>query len=269
MNKNSYKQMMNQAVPSDDLIQKTKYKMKKEKPIMIKRSFKTAIIAAALVMLLATAAFAAWHLLTPPLTPSEVADELDNQKLSAAFSGENAININASQTARGYTFTLMSIVSGNDISDQYIRQNGQIRNDCTYAVVAIQKTDGSPMLDDFDSNDDIFYISPYLEGYNPWLINAHNLRGGATEIIIDGVRYYLFETDDISIFAHKKVYVGIHHGRTPPHANGAFILDELTEEIIPNPAYDGIKVLFDLPIDKALADPEKARAFLDDILGYE
>jgi len=264
MDKNVYKQLMDQAVPSAALIHKTKSKMKKEKPVMIKRSFSTIAAAVAVVMLLATTAFAARYF----LTPSEVAEHFGDQTLSAAFSGENAVNINASQTAGEYTFTLMSIVSGSNISHQQTLHNGQILSDRTYAVVAIQKTNGSPMLfNELAAEEDLFYISPYLSGFQPWQINAHTLKGGGFEVIVDGVKYHLLETDDISIFADRGVYIGITPGRTPPYADGAFTLNEATGEITPNPTFGGINILFNLPLDASHANPEKAQALLDELLG--
>ena len=262
MDKNVYNRMMEQAVPSAALINKTKRKMRKGESVMIKHPLRLAAVMIVAVMMIATTAFAAWHF----LKPSEVADLADDQKLSAAFSSGNAININATQTAGGHTFTLMSIVSGNDISDQLMFRNGEIRRDRTYAVVAIQKADGSPILDDFETfaaGDNIFYISPYIKGFQPWEINSHTLKGGAFETIADGVKYHLMETDDISIFADRGVYIGITPGRVPPYADGAFILNETTGEIAPNPAFSGVNILFNLPFDISLADPVRAQQYID------
>ena len=261
MNKNTYKQMMEQAVPSDALIQKTKHKMKKEKPTMIKRSFKTALVVAAAMVLLATTAFAAWHF----LTPGEVADKLENPALSAAFNGENAININKSVTSGDYIFTLLAIVSGKDISDQLYFSNCELRNDRSYIATAIQKADGSPMPCYQEDGFLPFYISPYVKGQKPWQVNAHTLGGGYAETVVDGVWYRLVEFENITMFADRGVYIGITDGSCPN--NQAYLLDEQTGELSVNPDYDGTNILFELPIDKSLADPEKAQAFLDGILG--
>ena len=246
MDKNVYKRMMDQAVPSADLIQRTKRKMIKEKPVMIKRSLKTAVIAAALVMMVAGTAFAAWHL----LTPGEVAEQLGHPTLSAAFNSENAINLNASQTAGGYIFTLMSIVSGDDISDQRVYAEAEVLRDRTYAVVAIQKEDGSPM--DFD---EFFFIRPFIRGIMPW---HFGLSGGGNAAIIDGVKYVLVEFDDMTIFADRGVYIGINSGWD--YVN-AFIFEET--RIRPNPDFDGVNILFEIPLDVSLADPAKAQELLD------
>ena len=100
---------------------------------MIKRSFSVAVAAVAVIMLFATTAFAAWYL----LTPSEVADKLGNSALSAAFDRETAIKINQSSTSGDYTFTLLAIVSGKDITDQPYISNEELRSDRSYIVTAI------------------------------------------------------------------------------------------------------------------------------------
>jgi len=257
MDKNEYKQMMEQAVPSAALIRKTKNKMKQEEPIMIKRSFSTAAAVVMTVLLFSTTAFAAWYF----LKPSEVANKLENPALSAAFDSGNAININESATSGDYTFTLLAIVSGKDISDQPYIGNDEVSRDRSYVVTAIQRTDGAPMPSFQEEGFTPFYVSPYIKGQKPWHVNAHTLGGGASEILADGVVYHLVEFENITIFADRGVYIGIIEGRTPN--NQAFLIDEQTGEISVNPDYDGISILFSLPIDPALANPEKAQAFLD------
>ena len=225
---------------------------------MIKYSLKGVAAAAVVAVMLAATAFAAWFL----LTPGEVAERLGNTTLSAAFNSENAININASQTAGGYTFTLMSIVSGDDITDT--RFSGDVRRDRTYAVVAIQKADGSPFSDEDIMDGFRFYISPYVKGFAPWQMNSHWLGGGGQLTIVDGVKYVLTDTDNISMFADRGVYIGINSGFL---FGEAFGFDEETGELVPNPAFDGVNILFDLPLDVSLADPVKVQEFVDGIFG--
>jgi len=93
-----------------------------------------------------------------------------------------------------------------------------------------------------------------------WL-NMHFLGGAGSEVVIDGIEYSLTECDDISVFADRGVYLGIVSGRMPNP--DAFILDEETGEISPNAAFDGINILFNLPLDPALADPVRSQQYLD------
>ena len=66
------------------------------------------------------------------------------------------------------------------------------------------------------------------------------------------------------MFADRGVYIGISEG----FAFGeAFSFNEETGEIKPNPGFNGVSILFDLPLDPALADPVKAQKLLDDFWG--
>jgi len=258
MNENNYKKMMEQAVPSEALIRDTKSKMKKEKPIMIKRTFSTAAALAAALVLVTATAFAAWQL----MKPGDVASELGDNALSAAFESESAIHINESQTAGGYKFTLMSIVSGSDISDYGARYYGDAPSrDQTYAVLAIQKEDGSLMnLEEMMEGAYSFRIGPLVKGYKPWQVFFS--RGG-TATIIDGVYYALIDSDDISVFADVGVYLHVSEGFP---GSGVIMFDEETGDLSLNPEFDGINLLFNLPLDKSLADPVKAQEYIERLL---
>ena len=67
------------------------------------------------------------------------------------------------------------------------------------------------------------------------------------------------------MFADRGIKIGITPGRAPDFE--AFIFDEETGEITPNPEYNGVNILFDLPIDISLADPVKAQQYLDTLWG--
>jgi hypothetical protein len=53
----------------------------------------------------------------------------------------------------------------------------------------------------------------------------------------------------------------------PFYNNQAFIYDEQTGEITANPDYIGASVIFNLPVDKSLADPIKAEQYISDFYG--
>jgi hypothetical protein len=259
MSKNLYKEMMEQAVPSPELIRATKNKMKKESPTMIKHSFRKVAVAMALIAALGATAFAAWFL----LTPGEVADQFGRPTLSAAFAGDNAIHINESQTSGGYIFTLMSIVSGDDLAEERFNFSREPVRDRTYAVLAIQKEDGSPMqtfsdIGAMERGDDWFYVSPLIGGFLP--TQTPISRAGSMNVI-DGVLYALIECDDLSLFADRGLYIGVIPGYMPNPE--AFNLSAETGELTPNPDFGSINILFSLPIDPALADPVKAQQYID------
>ncbi|HBD63072.1 MAG TPA: hypothetical protein DC038_01420, partial [Clostridiales bacterium] len=188
---------------------------------------------------------------------------------SAAFNSDTAININASVTSGDYIFTLLAIVSGKDITDQPIYINGDILSDRTYSIVAIQKSDGSPMpsVQDDEYGNMPFYVSPYIKGLKPWQVNAHTMNGGHSEMVVDGVMYRIIDCDEITMFADRGIYLGINTGSF--YNSDAFIFNEKTGELKSNPDFEGTSAVFDLPIDKALANPEKSQQYLDTLLNTD
>lgn len=257
------KAMATSETPDAELVQKVKYRLSKEEAILrkstVKRSFSTAVAAVVALLAITTTAFAAWYF----LKPSEVADKFEDHALSTAFNSDTAVNINASATSGGYTFTLLAIVSGKDITDHPVYSNGEIRDDRTYAVAAIQKADGSPMptTQDDEYGNPPFYVSPYIMGLKPWQVNAHTLNGGYSETVVDGVMYRIIDCDGITMFADRGVYLGVNTGSS--YDSQAFIFDEQSGKLKANPDFDGSSVVFDLPLDLKLANPEKARQYLD------
>ncbi len=255
--------------PAPELIAKTKRRMIREgkdmKKNTMKRYLRTAAAVAVLVLGINTTAFAAWHF----LNPGKVAEELSDGLLSAAFDSDTAININQTIPSGGYNFTLLALVSGKDITEHQTYADGELLSDRTYAIVAIQKEDGSPMPETTDPEYDntFFYISPYIKGLKPWQVNAHTLNGGHTEKVVDGVLYRIIECDEITMFADREIYLGINEGSF--FNKNAFIYNEETGELKSNTSFEGISAVFSLPIDKSLADKEKADKYLENILGEE
>jgi hypothetical protein len=253
--------MSSAAMPDAELVQKVKCKTFREVSVMIKkstarRSFGTAAVIAA-VLLAATTAFAAWHF----LKPSDVADKAGNHVLSAAFESETAVNINASATSGDYTFTLLAVVTGKDISDMPYYSNGALQNDRTYAVLAIQKVDGTF----FDNQSvDYFFASPLIKGTNPAQVNAMSMGGAYSQNIVDGVLYRIVECDNVEMFADRGLYFAVCSGVF--YNSDAFIRDAQTGEIKANPDSIEASAVFDLPIDKSLADPQKAEQYLKELL---
>ncbi len=261
------KSLSSSETPDPELVQKIKYEFKEKtmKKSIIRRFFGTTAAAVLASVFITSTAFAAWYF----LKPSEVADKFENRALSAAFNSDTAININASVTSGDYIFTLLAIVSGKDITSQPIYINGDILSDRTYSIVAIQKSDGSPMpsVQDDEYGNMPFYVSPYIKGLKPWQVNAHTMNGGHSEMVVDGVLYRIIDCDEITMFADRGIYLGINTGSF--YNSDAFIFNEETGELKSNPDYDGTSAVFDLPIDKALANPEKSQQYLDTLLNTD
>lgn len=220
------------------------------------------IVAAALALMIGSiGVFAGWKYLAPDTVAETVfKDEL----LAKAFQTEDAILVNETQEYAGYKITLLGIVSGKGLSE-YTEwdEAGNIEDDKTYVVTAIENADGTPRPDvsDEDYGADSFYVSPYIKGMSMMDYNAHTLGGGYSEDVIDGIQYRMLECDNVEIFAHKGLYIGVNDGFSPNA--GAFLMDETTGEITRNESYEGINALFDLPIPAFKGDEAAANAYVE------
>jgi RNA polymerase sigma-70 factor (ECF subfamily) len=128
----------------------------------------------------------------------------------------------------------------------------------TVELSVIENADGSPFTADYEQT---FLASPLVKGQAPWRLNAFFLNGSGSEIIVDGVIYRIAECDDVTIFADRGLYFAVADVMT--FDNRTFLFDEVSGEISYNPDYEGASAIFDLPLDKSLADPEKAEKFLN------
>lgn len=231
-----------------------------------KRVYRKRLSAVVLVALLTVAmsvtAFAAVQL----LSSRQVAEHLGERMLAKAFDSRGAIQINRSVAAGGYKMTLHGIVSGAGLN-AFDEAASDIRPERTYAVVSVAKQDGSPMPDtrDPDYGKDPFFISPLVKGLKPWQVNIATMNGGYSEFVVDGIMYRLIECDGVEMFADRGVYLAISSGGSF-YSNEAFAYNESTGEINPKADYNGVALLFPLPLDKSKADPDKAAAYLQDLL---
>ena len=232
----------------------------KEQPAIkkstIRRSFGTFAAACIAILLTGITVFSAVRF----LTPGEVAYQIGDLSLSAAFESEDAIHIDQSVSSNGYRFTFLSLVSGYALSDAFNPARRFYNR--TYLVVAVEKEDGSPMVDFMDEAPR-FHISPYIRGYNPQQINLHTLGGeggGQSEIIIDGIRYIVIDMENFKAFAGHGVYIGINTGVL--FERDAFVFDEDPWEFRANPYFDGVSIVFELPICLSFADPVRAAEIL-------
>jgi len=237
----------------------------KEKPNMKKpifKSFGTVAAAFLIAMVITTTVFATWYF----MRPSEIAEHVGDTALSAAFESDTAININHSITSGDHIFTLLAVVSGEDISDHPIyNSTGEIQSDRTYAVLAIQSADGSPMPSPMDAEYQPFAVSPFIRGENPWRVNAFTMDGGSISMVVDGVMYVIADFTNVTKFADRGVYLGVNTGLMMGNILEAFSLNEQTGEITSTQDFDGSNAVFALPLDESFADPEMAEQFLDNL----
>ncbi len=132
-----------------------------------------------------------------------------------------------------------------------------------YAAVAIERLDGTSMADTSDEQyaELRFFISPLIAGLKPWQYNIVSMNGGYTDIVEDGILYRLISCDDIALFADRELYLCI--SDTVFYDTNAYQYDENSGKISRNTEYDGINLLFSLPIDASKADRAAAAAYLE------
>ena len=203
-----------------------------------------AVVAAAVVAAMSVTAYAAIT-----LAPRDVAQRAGNEALAAAFEGEDAITVNETKTVGDYNVTLMGLVSGTGLS-RVESLPDSVDQDKTYAVLAYARTDGADITEGVPD----LTVSPLVEGYAPWRLNAWTLGGGVSSFAQEGVLYYLFECDNVEPFADHTVYLAVYPGtHTPPSAE-LFGFEDATGVITSK----GEAALFSLPLDESKANAQKA-----------
>lgn len=221
--------------------------------IMTKKTHKIrkiAILAAALC-LICTTVFAAYRL----MNAKEVAQSLGDTRLAEYFDERGTAYDTVCDG--DYKATVLGIASGEDLSD-FKSSAWEIFSERTYAVVAVERADGSAM-----TYDDKILVTPLISGLKPWQYNIFTMNGGYIADIIDGVLYRIIEFDSIEYFADREVYMAV---LSEPFLNNtAYGFDETTGRIYPREDFDGTNILIKLNLDKSKANPEKAEEYLNNL----
>lgn len=225
---------------------------------MRKSSFRKSIVAAAVVCVVAVSsitAVAAYRY----LKPAEIAEEMaENDALTKAFEGKDAVKIYETQKNDKYEVTLLGMVSGAglelcmpDDSEESLQQ------DYTYVVMAVAHTDGTEV-----TQDDQKCISPLIHGVDWMIANNGTMNTGLTSFIQDGVMYELIECDSLEKFAGRGVQIGVVDSFA--EENQAFAMDE-SGKYQKKADYEGTNFLFDLPLDPAKGDEQAAEQYLKEL----
>lgn len=231
------------------------------------KSWKHATAAAAAIavtMVSSITAYAAWRY----FSAKDVAAEIADNRLAQEFEQNNWMDECETQTYGNYDITLLGIVSGDEISSHLSKtDSGEIDGDKTYMAVAIAHSDGTPMPDSSKTDEEQFYVSPYIEGLDPARYNASVLGGNNTLFVSDGIQYRLLETDNIECFADRKIYMGVSEGEA--YDDKAYVYDSVSGDISRNESYEGVNALFTLSIDSNLTDQKRAAEVIDAMDNYE
>lgn len=221
-----------------------------------------AAVVAAVFLAASGSCYAAWKY----LSLRQVADELEDGKLAEAFESEAAVNANEVQELGGYRITFMGAVAGKDISRfAGTDEDGGVEDDKLYTVVTIEHMDGTPMpeVSAEEYGQEAFYVSPYIQGLNPAKYSIMSMGGGYSEFVKDGIQYRLTEVDNLEAFADRKLYLGVSSGTF--YDPEAYSFDEATGEIGRKDGYRGVNALFSLPLGASKADPDAAKAYLEQL----
>lgn len=232
------------------------FNIETEEKIMKKnhKFVRSAVLIAAAVCLIGTSAFAAYRL----LSAGDVAFRLGDSELAKYF---DEGTYSETVTDGDYRATVLGIATGEGLS-KFESSAWELFPERTYAVVAVERSDGSDM-----SFDDEILVSPLIEGYAPWNLNIMSMHGGYSANIIDGVLYRIIELDAIECFADRNVYMAVVSEAFLD--NKPFAFDEETGKITPKEDYDGTNILIKLNLDPNKADSKKAEEYLERLFSDE
>lgn len=249
-----------EEMPDDCLHQRIMQEWKESTDMKKKRSYKAA--AAAIVCIGALSAVTV-HAAMRFLTPDEAAEEMGYEEVADLFREEGAIAVNETQNGKEYAFTLLGMTEGENLLALEEGEN-TIQKDHFYAVVGISSLDGSALTkEEFWNSGEGYFISPLIQGLEPWRYNIATMDGGYTEIETDGVVYRMIDCDSIASFADREVYLCVLNKAL--YEKEAYVYDEQSGMITPNSEYDGTNLLFQLPIPEEKADPDKAAQYIEEM----
>lgn len=227
-----------------------------------KKKISVAAAAAVCVLAMSATAVAAVRY----LTRDEILEEMKDVGATETFEAGEVLEINQTQEAGDYRFTLYGIATREALIDnalEILGGEGSCDEGNTFAVVSIERKDGTPLpsTSSPEYGELEFFISPLIQGLEPWFYNMASMGGSYGEMERNGVLYRIVECDDIALFADRELYLCITDSSF--YKKEAFSYNETDGTIAPNVEYQGINVLFDLPIDGSRADAELAAQYLE------
>lgn len=218
-----------------------------------------AVILCCTLLLGSISAAAAVHF----LAPREIAYDLEDIRLSDTLGKENDLDGYKCQIVGDFKVTFLGLMSGEDISDSLLEDNSI--GSATYAVIAVENADGKPMaerLSDWKYSCCQMFL---VEGYGL----SHCIANAGSGYSKDGIIYYIFEADNVEIFADRTVYLAVYGEKLNEEVQSVkktyvepYLYDEKTGKISRNADYEGINALFEVPLDPEKADPEAAEKYM-------
>ena len=129
-------------------------RLPKGEPDMKKRKLPVAIAVVLAAACLGGGVYAAGVL----MNASQAAEAMGESDVAALFEGDEAVAVNETQSDAGYDVTLLGLVTGEHLTENWNSSWGDDgpENGTTYAVVAVRKSDGTPMPEVTDAADDFY-----------------------------------------------------------------------------------------------------------------
>lgn len=217
----------------------------KDKP-MFKTKYVKIILAAVIgIFLLSGTVFAIAHY----FTASDVAKINGAGKLAGAFESDDAITINKTVEVGEYRITLLGIISGKELT--YWSDIDEARS---YIAVTASYLDGRKIE---SAVEDVPHFTIAFDGVAPWMYPSEDYcataDGEYLYCLIDAVNLEPFADRNVKLFAFDKY--------TFPTGE-VFSFNQETGKLSYNEKYDGIRAVFDLPLDESKADAEEASRIL-------
>jgi len=221
------------------------------------------VLVIAAIVLAALLSVSAYAIVTL-LTPAQVAREIGDKALAAAFEDGKGTLINESVTSHGYIFTLHGMTSGKNLSDFY--PNADADTEQTFLVFSARRADGSPIKPADLKNGFPFMSGAFFSGYKPWMFSSFLLGSGVSALEKDGVYYMLFNVDDnIEMLADRTVTFAIWDGDLGIAPGAALLKMEDDGTIAFVDGLDKAHAMFTLPLDASKADPAKVERILEEL----
>ena len=259
MDRETYKKAIDSLSFSPDFQERTEAMLcrrsrESEKETLKMKLVKRPIVIAAIVALLMMSATGVYAVVLH-LSASQVAEKMDQHTLAQAFEDNNAITVNETVESGDYAITLMGLTSGANLDEW----NPDVDVTHTYAVVAVDRLDGTPLETSTFSLID-HPVTPLVSGYAPWAVNNWTLHCSVRGSAVDGTYYYLLDAGELGVFADHTVYLAFYDDGSVPTAEKFTIADDGSIAFAED--YQKAHALFVLPLDPSLADPAAAEALV-------
>ena len=256
-------------VNAPEPVQRAVFERMEESTMNKKNNWKKVVAAAvAVVFVLSAAVYAVKEYLKPEEVVERLQGDEIGKPLQEAFTSDQAQALNISEELGGYEYSLLSMVSGEDLLALPPELAPELPKDETYLVLRIRdlsgaNIEGNPLFDMESSGGGIVYAHPVIRGFAPSRLNLALLKGGLSSFNEGDCRYILMSMESIEIFAEQGVKIAICDTAFPNEEQYDF--DEKTGLTTAKADYEGINVLLDLPLDSAKVDQDKLEAKLEDL----